>query len=102
MIEILKNHFIGSDELRKNLTKILEDLGKEGREVIITRQGKPAAVIIDVEKYLEVQQALKDFSDPEYLASLLEARREVREGKGVSAEEVFKHRGSKKESVASS
>ena len=93
MHELLRSHFMGTHELRKNLTKVLEELDKEGREVVITRQGKPAAVIINVEKYLEVQQALKEFSDPEYLASLLEARKEVREGKGVAAEEVFRQKG---------
>ena len=28
-----------------------------------------------------------------YLESLLEARREIREGKGIAAEEVFKRKG---------
>ena len=93
MVEILGTQFIGTHELRKNLTKVLEDLGKEGQEVVITRQGKPAAVIMDVEKYLEVQQALKEFSDPDYLVGLLEAKKEIREGKGVAAEEVFRQKG---------
>ena len=93
MMEILKARFMGTHELRKNLTKVLEALEKEGQEVVITRQGKPAAVIMDVEKYLEVQQALKEFSDPNYLVSLLEAKKEIREGKGVVAEEVFRQKG---------
>jgi len=93
MGEILRSRFVGVHELRKNLTKLLEGLKAEGQEVVITRQGKPTAVIIDMEKYLEVQQALKEFSDPEYLASLLEAKREIREGKGVLAEEVFRRKG---------
>lgn len=93
MYNLLRSQFIGSHELRKNLTRVLQELEEEGLEVVVTRQGKPAAVIIDVEKYLEVQQALKEFSDPEYLASLLEARKEVREGQGVEAEEVFRQKG---------
>ena len=93
MAEILRSRFVGMHELRKELTKLLEALTEEGQEVVITRQGKPTAVIIDVEKYLEVQQALREFSDPEYLAELLEARREIREGRGVPAEEVFARKG---------
>ena len=93
MAEILRSRFVGMHELRKELTKLLEALKDEGQEVVITRQGKPTAVIIDVEKYLEVQQALREFSDPEYLAELLEARREIREGRGVPAEEVFARKG---------
>ena len=93
MTEPLGSQFVGMHELRKNLTRLMDALAQEGQELIITRQGKPAAVILDVERYLEVQQALKEFSDPEYLAALLEARREIREGQGVAAEEVFAQKG---------
>jgi len=93
MVELLRTHFVGMHELRKDLTKLLEALQEEGQEVVITRQGKPMAVIVDLEKYLEVQQAMREFSQPEYLANLLEAKREIREGKGVPAEEVFRRRG---------
>ncbi len=93
MINLLKSRFMGTHELRKNLTKVLEYLEKEGQEVVITRLGKPAAVIIDVGKYLEMQEALKESSNPEYLADLLEARKEIREGQGVAAEEMFRQKG---------
>lgn len=93
MTGILRSRFVGMHELRKNLTKLLDDLRDEGQEVVITRQGKPTAVIVDMDKYLEVQQALKEFSDPEYLASLLEAKRDIRQGKGIPAEDVFGEKG---------
>ncbi len=91
MEDILKSRFVGMHELRKNLPKLLRELAEEGQEVIITRQGKPTAVIIDLEKYLEVQEALKEFADPQYLADLLEARHEIRRGEGVPAKEVFRN-----------
>jgi prevent-host-death family protein len=93
MVELLRTRFVGMRELRKDLTKLLEALQEEGQEVVITRQSKPMAVIVDVEKHLEVQQAMREFSHPEYLANLLEAKREIREGKGVPAEEVFRQKG---------
>ncbi len=80
-------------ELRRNLAKLLDDLRDEGQQVVITRQGKPAAVLLDIEQYLEMQQALAEFSDPAYLAELIEARREIRDGRGVAAEEVFAQKG---------
>lgn len=93
MLEILKNPFVGVHELRKDLTKLLSSVKEDGREVVITQQGKPVALLIGVEKYLEMVQALKEFSDPEYLAALLQARREIREGKGVPARKVFAKKG---------
>ena len=93
MLEILKNPFVGVHELRKDLTKLLSSVKEDGREVVITQQGKPVALLIEIEKYLEMVQALKEFSDPEYLAALLEGRREIREGKGVPARKVFAKKG---------
>ncbi|HZR99647.1 MAG TPA: type II toxin-antitoxin system Phd/YefM family antitoxin [Chloroflexota bacterium] len=89
MSESASAHMVGLDELEQHLPELLDHLAKEGEELVITRNGEPAAVILDIERYREVQQALREFSDPEYLAALLEARREVDEGGGVPAEEVF-------------
>jgi prevent-host-death family protein len=93
MLDILKNPFVGVHELRKNLTKLLSSVKEDGADVVITQQGKPVALLMDVERYLEMKQALKEFSDPEYLAALLEAKREIREGKGNPAEKVFANKG---------
>lgn len=93
MVELLRSQFVGMHEARKHLAKLVEDLRTEGHEIVLTRQGKPAAVIIDVEKYLEVQQALREFSDPRYVRSLLEAREEIRSGQGIPAAEVFAKKG---------
>ena len=54
-------------ELRKNLSKLVKTLEEEGREIVVTRQGKPAAVIVNLERYLEMQQALNEFCDPTYI-----------------------------------
>ena len=93
MTDMLSSRAVDVHELGGNLDKVLDALRNEGHEVVITRQGKPATVIVDVERYREVQQALQDFSDPEYLAELLAARHEIRKGQGVPAEEVFAKQG---------
>lgn len=93
MTKLLGSHFVGMHELRQNLPKLLDALRDERSEVIITRRGKPTAVIVDVERYLEVQAALAEFADPAYLTSLLSAREEIGAGQGVPAEEVFRRKG---------
>ena len=93
MLDILRNPFVGVHDLRKNLTKLLSSVKEDGVDVVVTQQGKPVALLVDVERYLEMKQALKEFSDPEYLAALFEARKEIREGKGIAAEEVFANKG---------
>lgn len=93
MEELLHNQFVGTNELRKHLTRLLDALREEGEELVVTKQGKPVAVVIDVDKYLEIQQALREFSDPTYLAELLQARQEFAEGRGIPAEEVYQEKG---------
>ena len=60
---------------------------------MITRLGKSTAVIVDLEKSLEVQLALVEFADREYLAGLLSATDEIDKGRGVPAEDVFQKKG---------
>ena len=92
MTEIRRSQFVGVSELGANLSKLLDVLQEENQDIVITRQGKPAAVIVGLEKYLEIEQALREFSDPEYVESLFESRAEIREGNGVPAEEVFEQK----------
>ncbi len=93
MTDLLENPFVGVHELRKGLTALLEKVHTESVDLVVTQQGKPVAVMMSVEKYLELQQALRDLSDQEYVQALREARREIKEGNGVALEEALKELG---------
>ena len=93
MTKLLENPFVGVHELRKELTALLEKVHTESVDLVVTQQGKPVAVMMSVEKYLELHQALRDLSDQEYVQALREARREIKEGKGIALEEVLKELG---------
>lgn len=91
MLEPLSCPFYGTDELRKKLTRLIKNLDKE--EIIVTQKGKPVAVLTGIERYLEEKQAMQELSDPIYLKELLEAKFEIRKGRGISAQKLFKKRG---------
>lgn len=93
MFNVLSMPFVGAHEFRKNLTKFLSEVKKEKGEVVITQQGKPVAILSDMETYLEMKQALKEFSDPTFIAELLEAKQEIKSGKGIPANKVFAQKG---------
>lgn len=57
LTDILQKKFVGTDDLRKNLTKILKMLPKE-KEIIITQHGVPKAVLIDPDYYSKIQNEL--------------------------------------------
>lgn len=86
----LQKKFIGTDDLRKNLTAVLNDLSKSGSEIVITHHGKPQAVLVDLNAYLEQQETLEDLSTPGFIESVHKGAEEVRAGKGITLEQLKK------------
>ena len=93
MFNVLSTPFVGAHEFRKNLTKLLGELKRGKGELVITQQGKPVAILSDMETYLEMKQAMKEFSDPAFIADLIEAKQEIKAGKGTAANKVFTQKG---------
>ncbi len=93
MTDLRDYQLVEGDELVKNLTRLLQQVNDEGPDVVITHNGKPAACLIGIEKYLEMKEALREFSDPEYVQELLKAQREIRVGGGVPSEDVLREKG---------
>lgn len=99
-MDILEIPFVGAYELRKNLPLLLAQLQRKGDGVVVTQKGKPAAMLLSVKRYLEMkmlveelEEAIKELADKDYMAELLAAEKEIRAGKGKTAEEVFKKLG---------
>lgn len=56
-VELIKKRFVGVHELRVNLTKLLSKLDKNS-EVIVTKQGKPTAILMGLKSYKELTDKL--------------------------------------------
>lgn len=93
MLELLQNNFVGVHELRVKLTDLVTSVKEKGKEIIITQQGKPVALLVNIEKYLEMKQAIQEFSNPQFMTELIEAKKEIEEGKGVIDEDVYAKKG---------
>lgn len=92
LANILQKQFIGTDDLRKRLSDILDNLPKEGGELVITQHGTPQAVLMDLDSYLELQEQLAD-TDPQLIQEINEAVADVKAGNGIPADQVFKKLG---------
>lgn len=90
LTNILQKKFIGTDDLRKDLTHILNKLPEEGGEIVVTQRGKPQAILIDLNTYLEQQETLEDLAEPGFIESMHKAAEEVRQGKGITLEQLKK------------
>jgi prevent-host-death family protein len=76
---------IALSEIKDELSKYLRQAEKE--EIIITRHGKPAGILIGFAS----EEDWFDYRlehDPRFLARIAQARRSLRQGQGLALEDV--------------
>lgn len=88
--DAIKKKFIGADDLRRDLSDILENLPGEDSQLIITQHGKPKAILLDLNTYLELVDIQEDVIQPGYIDSLYKELDTVKQGKGISHKELMK------------
>lgn len=62
-------------EVRDHFSEVVERVEREHERVTVTRNGRPAAVIISPEDLSQLEETLAVLSDPEALADIREADR---------------------------
>lgn len=75
---------ISTSDLRDNLAEAL-NAAKDKNILVVTRRGKAEKAIVDLDELEDLLAA----SDPEYLASIKEARAEVKRGDLFTMDDVF-------------
>jgi len=59
-------------------------------EVVVTRNGKPAAVLVNIREYERLKETLDVLSDPDLMRQIRASERYLAKGgKGLSFEDVF-------------
>ncbi|MBI2330300.1 type II toxin-antitoxin system Phd/YefM family antitoxin [Candidatus Daviesbacteria bacterium] len=91
---ILDKKFIGTNDLRKDLTSILNLLPKEGK-IVITQHGRPKGVLIDIETYMKIEELKDDLADydPKLVREVNKALDDVKKHGGIPAEKVWEELG---------
>jgi len=64
-------------EVKNRLSEVVDRLEREHGRVVITKHGRPAAVMLSLEDLESLEETLAILSDPELLAALREADAEV-------------------------
>lgn len=81
---------VGVKEAQRGLARLVRT-AEGGQQVIITRDGTPAAVLLGVRKYNSVMATLEEMVDPGALRALRDAEADARAGRIYSYEDVFGH-----------
>jgi antitoxin YefM len=75
-------------DAKNRLSELVASAQKTHERTIITKNGKPAAMLISVEDWEGMEETLEILSDPELMAEIRAAREEIDHGDIVSAEEM--------------
>ena len=80
-------------ELRPKLANVLEAIHDRFDRYIITRRGRPEAVMMSVEDYEGILETLEIQSDKPLMRRLKRAESELKKGKGVPLEKAKRELG---------
>ena len=77
-------------EVKARLPELVAGVLDREEEVIVTRNGRPAAVLVNVHEYERLKETLDVLSDPDMMRQIRAGERYLaRGGKGLSFEQVF-------------
>ena len=75
-------------DIKARLSEIVDRVEREHERVVLTRNGRPAAVIMSPADLAALEDTLELLSDPAAMQEIREAREDVARGRVVSAEEL--------------
>ncbi|MGH7762979.1 MAG: type II toxin-antitoxin system Phd/YefM family antitoxin [Candidatus Dormibacteraceae bacterium] len=80
-------------EARTHLTELLDDVESVHEHVVITRNGRPAAIVMSQAEYDSLIETLEILGDQKLVADLSASDEDVAAGRLVSWEEVKRELG---------
>ena len=75
-------------EVKAHLSEVVDEVEQQHERVVLTRNGRPAAVLMSADELASIEDTLELLSQPGALDEIAEARREVSTGDVVSADEL--------------
>jgi antitoxin YefM len=75
-------------EIKAHLSEIVDRVEREHERVVLTRNGRPAAVIMSPADLAALEDTLELLSDPAALQEIRAARDDIARGRVVSADDL--------------
>lgn len=75
-------------ELRPELPAVIKDIDSKLDRYIVTRRGRPVAIMMSPDDYEGLLETIEILSDKESVRRIKQAKREIKEGKTISLEEL--------------
>jgi prevent-host-death family protein len=77
-------------EIKAHLSEIVDRVEGEHQRVTLTRNGRPAAVLMSVEDLEALEDTLELLADPKARVEIERARRDIARGRGIRGDELRK------------
>jgi antitoxin YefM len=75
-------------EIKARLSEIVDKVAEQHERVTLTRNGRPAAVLISPEDLEALEETLDLLSDPKAVREIQRAREAIAKGKGIGADKL--------------
>jgi prevent-host-death family protein len=75
-------------EFRSNLSRLLSDVADRRDHVLITRNGRPAAVLVPIDEYDALEETADILADPQTLAAIDAGLAELQHDETVTLEDL--------------
>jgi prevent-host-death family protein len=77
-------------EVKTRLPELVSGVQEREEEIVVTRNGKPAAVLVSYDEYERLKETLDILSDPASMQQITQSRRFYAKGRqGESFEAIF-------------
>lgn len=77
-------------EVKAKLPELVTGVSEREEEVVVTKNGKPAAVLVNYAEYERLKETIDVLSNPELMRQIkMSERYFAKGGKGLSFEDVF-------------
>ena len=88
MILVMSDVVLPLAEIKKRLSEIVDGVQARHDRVVLTRNGRPAAVLISPDELESLEETLEILSDPSAMRAIRKAEKDIDAGEGLSADDL--------------
>jgi antitoxin YefM len=74
--------------IKAHLSALVELVEREHERVVLTKNGRPAAVLISIEELESIEETLDILSDPDALREIRAGEKDIAEGRGIPLDDI--------------
>ena len=82
------SEFMPLAEVKSRLSEVVDEIVRESSRTVITKHGRPAAVVISVDEYESMIETLEILSDPSLVEDIFKSKLEESQAVVLSADQL--------------